>query len=102
MSRISFIRVAGILSALLVASFISFPSVPGSAIFTLAPISVDHTLKSDRLPLTTPQVSPGEFSPATPSPPQTQTHEKAPFGCEGAFSPISSPQLANVYRRCMA
>jgi hypothetical protein len=102
MNGISLMRVAGIVSAFLVASFFSFPSFPGSGTFTLAPLSVDRSLKGDRLSPAAPEISPGELAPAmTSPPPQTQTHGKAPFGCEGAFSPISSPQLANVFRRCM-
>jgi hypothetical protein len=29
-----------------------------------------------------------------------QSREKVPLGCDGAFSPVASPRLANVFRRC--
>jgi hypothetical protein len=85
-----FARIAAVVSGLLVTSFIAFPSFPstGFLAFTSA-VWVDRTLKSDRLPL---------------DPPTDKTEmpvrEKIPIGCDRAFSPISAPRLANVFRRC--
>lgn len=92
-----FVRIVAVLSGLLVASFVAFPSFPsaGFLAFTHA-MSVDRTLKGDRLPV--------DFSTnktEAPSAAQALRHE-VPIGCDRAFSPISAPRLANVFRRCAA
>jgi hypothetical protein len=98
MRRISFVRVMGVLVALFVASFISFPSFPSNGVFASSPpIAVNRALKGDRLPPVEPTALPHE--PGLPASP-AQTRAKVPAGCDEAFSPISSPQLANVFRRC--
>lgn len=83
-------------SALLV-----FPSLPttGAGLST-APsrVLVDRTHKGDRLPLAKPA---NEADQGTPSPVRTLPQRKIPAGCDPAFSPISSPQLAHVFRRCV-
>jgi hypothetical protein len=76
--------------ALFAASFISFPSFSGAGLFTVNPPTVDRTFKGDRLPLTI----------GAPASPRQQSREKVLVGCDGAFSPIASPRLANVFRRC--
>jgi hypothetical protein len=66
-------------------------------------ISVDRTLKGDRLPVAnytrpyTPdwQSEFGAFS-------KLQSHAQMPIGCDPSFSPITSPAQSNVYGRCMA
>jgi len=100
MRRISFVRVVGVLVALFTASFISFPSFPSTGVFALSPpISVNRALKGDRLPLVEPTALPHRLGlPASPG--QAQSRVKVPVGCDSAFSPISSPQLAHVFRRC--
>jgi hypothetical protein len=95
MRPILFARGAAVVAALLIASFISFPSFPSTGLFTVSPPIVDRTLKGDRLPL---WVSPDRIG--VPAAPMRQTREKVPVGCDGAFSPVSSPRLANVFRRC--
>jgi len=60
-------------------------------------MTVNHFRKGDRLPLFNSGVS-RELPP--PSAPQTQG--KVPFGCDSAFSPVTSPALASLYGRCMA
>jgi len=51
MGRIQFIRIATVITALLVASFIAFPSFPSTGFLSLMPaVSVDRALKGDRLP----------------------------------------------------
>jgi hypothetical protein len=96
MRPVMFVRGAAVL-AVLAASFISLPSFPSVGLFTENPIAVDRTLKGDRLPRRD-----GANNVETPKieTPARQTREKVPLGCDGAFSPISSPRLANVFRRC--
>jgi len=95
MRPVLFVRAAAIACALLAASFISFPSFPGVASFTVSAPTVNRALKGDRLPLAASAHKTG-----APEAPARQSREKVPLGCDGAFSPISSPQLANVFRRC--
>jgi hypothetical protein len=95
MRPILFARAVAVVTALLAASFISLPSFPSTGLFTVSPPIVDRTLKGDRLPL--------PFSAqriGAPIVPTQQTREKVPVGCDGAFSPVSSPRLANIFRRC--
>jgi hypothetical protein len=84
-------------AALLAVSFVSFPSFPGAGLFTVNSPTVDRTFKGDRLPLTAPTGSPNSGAPASP---RRQSREKVLPGCDGAFSPIATPLLANVLRRC--
>ena len=96
MGRILFARIAAVVSGLLVASLIAFPSFPSAGFLSFTPsVSVDRALKGDRLPLSAP-VDKTEM-PVQPAP---SSREKIPVGCDRAFSPISSPRLANVFRRC--
>jgi hypothetical protein len=100
--RLSFVRFAGVVVASLAAGFVASPSFPNSAPLWLtrsAPVSVERTLKGDRLPLVAPIYKSDELrSPVAPK--QSQTRAKIPVGCEAAFSPISAPLLADVFRRC--
>ena len=95
MRPILFVRGAAILAALFAASFISFPSFPSVGLFTVNPPAADGTFKSDRLPLAASAQKIGEPVSST-----QQSREKVPVGCDRAFSAISSPPLANVFRRC--
>ncbi len=101
MRMLLFARSAAVAMALLTASVISFPSFPNPAagwIGTSPALSVNRTLKGDRLPLTEPAIETHELGlPISPAP-----RVKVPVGCDAAFSPISSPRLAGVFRRCMA
>ncbi len=92
-----FVRIIAPLSGLLIASFVTFASFPsaGFRVFTPTP-SVDRTLKGDRLPL-----DPSAEQAVAPSASQT-LGDKIPMGCERAFSPISAPRLADIFRRCAA
>lgn len=96
MRPILFVRETAVVAALVTASFISFPSFPGAGLFTVSPTTVDRTFKGDRLP----PLPSGANKIEAPATPTRQTREKVPLGCDGAFSPISSPPLANVFRRC--
>jgi hypothetical protein len=113
MRPIWFVRVAAAAAALFAASFISLASAPGTGLFTVNPPQLDRSFKSDRLPLTAPADSPkigSKIEPKTerkieskiraPAAPTQQSREKMPVGCDSAFSPISSPRQAKVFRRC--
>jgi hypothetical protein len=101
MRSVLLVRVAGVMLALFAASFIAFPSFPSTGIFASgsAP-TVNRALKGDRLPLVGRAVPTRELeSPAVPA--QPASGGKVPLGCEAAFSSISAPHLANVFRRCV-
>lgn len=102
--RLTFVGCAAALLAVFTAGFVWFASFPttGAELFGSFPaVSVNRALKGDRLPLGRPAILPpepqlpGRFEPS-------QAHEKIPLGCDAAFSPISSPHVANIFRRCMA
>lgn len=97
-----FARSVAVAIALLTASLISFPSFPNPAaewLNSIPAMSVNRGLKGDRLPLVEPTAEPRELGlPVSPA----QSRAKVPVGCDAAFSPISSPQLASIFRRCMA
>ena len=51
MGRILFVRIVAVVSGLLVASFIAFPSFPSTGFLSFtSTVAVDRTLKGDRLP----------------------------------------------------
>ena len=85
---------------LFTAALIVFPSLPTTAGLYTAPdrVLVDRTHKGDRLPVAKPANQADEFA-APPSP--VLPLRKVPTGCDPAFSPISAPQLAHVFRRCV-
>jgi hypothetical protein len=96
MGRNLFVRIAAVVSGLLVVSFVAFPSFPSTDFLSFKPsIAVDRTLKADRLPPSAPADKTEMPVPSAPS-----SREKIPVGCDHAFSPISSPRLADVFRRC--
>ena len=103
MAKLSF-RIAGALGITALAvffvgliPFIADPTV-GAGIAAKAPsFSVNRQFKGDRLPVSTaPSVTRGQSTQEQSSKPA-----KIPVGCEGAFSPISSPRLAHILGRCM-
>jgi hypothetical protein len=69
-------------------------------------VSVNRTLKGDRLPIANSailDVPDGQARFARQ--PSAETRAQTPFACDPAFSLIRSPNsapTANVYRRCMA
>jgi hypothetical protein len=104
MAKLSF-RIAGALGITALAlffvgliPFIADPTV-GAGIAAKAPsFSVNRQFKGDRLPVSTaPSVTPRGLSTQE----QSSKPAKIPVGCEGAFSPISSPRLAHILGRCM-
>ena len=61
-------------------------------------MAVNHFRKGDRLPL----FHPHAVRQDVPTPGGSQTQGKVPFGCDSAFSSVTSPSLATLYGRCMA
>jgi hypothetical protein len=79
------------------------PSFGPGATERTPPVSVNRLRKGDRLPPVHPGVTNSRTNPGTwrqPLPEGLQTQEKAPLGCDPAFSPVSSPAPVVVYGRC--
>ena len=77
------------------------PSASPGANDLTPPVSVNRSLKGDRLPLVHPGASESQKDWRGQSLPNgLQTREKAPLGCDPAFSPVSSPSRVVVYGRC--
>jgi hypothetical protein len=104
MARAIFVRILGAAGVLALSFFLvgvipffsAGPSV-GAGYFSRPPAAVvNRAFKGDRLPM------PSEVNSAlTKSEPQrSQNSRHVPDGCDRSFSPISAPQLANVYGRC--
>jgi hypothetical protein len=100
-----FIRLAGALGitalALFFVGLIPFLADPtvGAGIAAKAPsFSVNREFKGDRLPVSgAPTVAQRGLSTQE----QSSKPQRIPVGCEGSFSPISSPRLAHILGRCM-
>jgi hypothetical protein len=100
-----FIRLAGALGitalALFFVGLIPFLADPtvGAGIAAKAPsFSVNREFKGDRLPVSgAPTVARRGLSTQE----QSSKPQRIPVGCEGSFSPISSPRLAHILGRCM-
>ena len=73
------------------------PAVTGSG--PSIKTSVDRTHKSDRLP----QAAMRYQSPNNSSSTETATRSRKmpPLGCNSAFSPITAPSPAQIFKRCM-
>jgi hypothetical protein len=97
-----FARALGVCSLVLfTAALLIFPALPTTGAGLSAASSrvlVDRTHKGDRLPLAKPANEADQFA---PSPARPLPRGRIPAGCDPAFSPISSPQLAHVFRRCL-
>ena len=104
----TYLRVVGAAGALSLAFFLGslvqfFNAEPvAGAIYTggTPGFTVNHFRKGDRLPLLdTRALPPG---PQMPDGLEIQSQGKVPLGCDPAFSPVTSPALANLYGRCMS
>lgn len=100
-----FVRIAGALGitalALFFVGLIPFLADPtvGAGIAAKAPsFSVNRQFKGDLLPLSS---APNVARRGLSTQEQSSKPQKIPVGCEGSFSPISSPRLAHVVGRCM-
>src|SRR5271156_2885756 len=104
MTRVLFVRVAGALGATALAvlilgliPFIDANPTAGAGTTHTSPVSVDRTLKGDRLSM--PSESNSAVSRDVPKE-RAKAPEEIPFACDATFSPISAPKLALVYGRC--
>ncbi len=89
---------------LFTAGLIVFPALPTTGAGLVAGqdrITVDRTLKGDRLPLAKPVNGAEELAAPPLSPERPRTQGRIPTGCDPAFSPISAPQLGHIFRRCV-
>jgi len=80
----------------------AYPFLSASASFTTPSVSVDRTLKGDRLPVTDPAVNLPDWRNEFGAAPSAQPGAQIPFACDAAISTIFAPRAANIYRRCMA
>lgn len=62
-------------------------------------MTVNHFRKGDRLPLFHRRAVRQE-TPVGPA--GSQSPGRVPIGCDSSFSPVTSPELARLYGRCMA
>ena len=100
-----FVRIAGALGitalTLFFVGLIPFFADPtvGAGIAAKAPsFSVNRQFKGDRLPVAS---APNVAGRGLSTQEQSTKPRKIPAGCEGSFSPISSPRLAHIVGRCM-
>jgi hypothetical protein len=99
-----FVRIAGALGVTALAlffvgltPFFADPTVGAGTAARAPSFSVNRQFKGDRLPLTAPTVARRGLGTQE----QSSKPQKIPVGCEGSFSPISSPRLAHIVGRCM-
>lgn len=98
-----FVRIGGALGmtglALFFVGLIPFFADPTVGAGIKAPnFSVNRQFKGDRLPVAN---APSVARRGLSTQEQSSKPPKIPVGCEGSFSPISSPRLAHVIGRCM-
>ena len=100
-----FVRIAGALGVTTLTlcfvgliPFFADPTV-GAGIAAKAPsFAVNRQFKGDRLPVSS---APNVARRGLSTQEQSSKPQKIPVGCEGSFSPISSPRLAHIVGRCM-
>lgn len=92
--------------SLFAAALITFPAWPttaglkGAGFSATPAFSVDRALKGDRLPVSVHPTAAPLSDESQPVPAHPRTRAQIPLGCDAAFSPISAPRLAHVFRRC--
>jgi hypothetical protein len=110
-----FVRTAGAVGVVSLAMFLlgvtpflaAEPTVGAGFIGKTQGVVVDRSLKGDRLPVAGSGTSDPSASSSTVRSDNFRSQQRSaqrrqiPVGCEAAFSPISAPSLAHVYRRCM-
>jgi hypothetical protein len=100
------IRIAGAFGAMALAVFflgmlplLGDPSAGAGVAAKPTPVfSVNRQLKGDRLPISNVTPAPSRSGSNVE---QSDGPDQIPVGCEGSFSPISAPQYAHVFGRCM-
>ena len=90
------VAVVGVVSGLAATGFAAAVHGAGAASRIQSDIvSVDHTHKSDRLPLAPKNTS-------TVSSPVVTTLSRPPIGCEPAFSCVADPKRSHIFGRCVS
>jgi hypothetical protein len=74
-------------------------AMTGPAVTPSGAMSVNRTLKGDRLPLAARTHRHNVNSPSTQMAPASA--KRAPLGCDPAFSPVVEPAKAHIFKRCM-
>jgi len=70
---------------------------------TPSPVSVNRSLKGDRLPFSDPTIFDlPDWRNGSAAPQDSPAHIRSPFACDAVFSTIGLAGAMNVYRRCMA
>jgi hypothetical protein len=91
MRGVSLFRIASVMLAVSIAGLVSFPIFSGAGILVdKLQTSLNRMFMDDHLPPAGPEE---RRLPAS-------TRERQPFGCDSAFSPVASPELAEIFRRC--
>ncbi len=85
-------------SAVIAAGVVTFNGRTAARNAETITIAVDRSNKGDRLPQAPALQHPAGKNVA----PDAARLQKAPTGCEPAFSPIVNPKLARVFGRCIA
>lgn len=87
----------GVVGCLALGSFTAAVTGAGAALSAQPSeaISVNHTNKGDRLPLTI------KHTPSISSP-SALTSSRPPIGCEPAFSRAAEPARAHIFGRCIS
>jgi len=105
-----FVRTAGAVSVVSLATFLlgltpflaAEPTAGADLTGKTQDVVVNRSLKGDRLPVANSPASNYTIgSEALRLRLRSQQGSHIPVGCDAAFSPVSSPELAYVYRRCM-
>jgi hypothetical protein len=89
-------RLAIVGTALCSIVLISFPSFPSTLGMISKPISVDRTLKGDRLSVSAPIKSGPKSQPSL-----VQAEKRVPVGCDRAFSSTSPSDFSTIFGRCL-
>ena len=90
-------RLAIVGTALCSIVLISFPSFPSTLGMISKPISVDRTLKGDRLNSVSAPIKSGPKS----QPSLVQAEKRVPVGCDRAFSSMSPSDFSTIFGRCL-
>jgi hypothetical protein len=102
-----FIRITGalVITALVLTfvALVPYFADPAAGIAAKAPsFSVNREFKGDRQPMSAaPVASRNGVQNGLGAQEQSPKPRRIPIGCEGSFSPISSPRLAHIVGRCM-
>jgi len=89
---------AALLLSCFIAGIITALTSPVTASNAAPAVSVNRTLKGDRLPMATPVTKPNQHD-STPA--EKPARAPAMLGCEPAFSPFAEPTRAHIISHCL-